>query len=94
LKELELLESKSNLNNGTSGGLAYRFGQVGYNERKLKDLEINEQPHNNGTSGGLAYRFGQGGCKRKCKKINLILAFTILQGWLRPISLQGVGNIF
>ena len=54
---------------------------------------MDEQPHNNGTSGELAYRFGQGGCKRKCKKIKLILAFTILQGWLRPISLQGVGNI-
>jgi hypothetical protein len=44
IKELKLLERKNNHNNGTSGGLAYRFGQVGYNERKLKDLEINEQP--------------------------------------------------
>jgi hypothetical protein len=62
--------------------------------KEIKRLRNNEQPHNNGTSGGLAYRFGQGGCnKRNARKINLTLAFTILQGWLRPISLQGVGNI-
>jgi hypothetical protein len=81
-------------NNGTSGGQAYRFGQGGCNKRIKMTWKFKEQPHNNGTSGGLAYRFGQGGCnKRNARKINLTLAFTILQGWLRPISLQGVGNI-
>jgi hypothetical protein len=37
-------------------------------KEKLKDLEINEQPHNNGTSGGLAYYFGQGGCKKEMQE--------------------------
>jgi hypothetical protein len=54
---------------------------VGIIERKLKDLEIKSNSTNNGTSGGLAYHFGQGGYnERKCKKANLALAFTILQG--------------
>jgi hypothetical protein len=39
--------------------------------------------------------FGQGEQNKRNAKIKSnYLAFTILQGWLRPISLQGVGNIF
>jgi hypothetical protein len=68
---LNNLKAKQPHNNGTNGGLAYRFGQGGYNERNIKDLEIKSRPHSNGTSGGLAYHFDQGGCnKRNARKIN------------------------
>jgi hypothetical protein len=60
IKELKLLENKSNLNNGTNGGtMPTILAKVGVKE--MQESKSN-------------------------------LAFTILQGWLRPISLQGVGN--
>ena len=67
LNDLEIKEKPHN--NGTSGGLAYCFGQGGCNKRIKITWKFKEQPHNNGPSGGLAYHFGQGGCKRKCKKV-------------------------
>jgi hypothetical protein len=43
--------------------------------------------------GGQVYRFGQGGYNKGNARNLIYLAFMILQGWLRPISLQVVDNI-
>jgi hypothetical protein len=52
IKRIKRLESKSKLNNGTSGGtMPTVLAKLGI-MKELKNLEINCNPTTNGTSGG------------------------------------------